>query len=857
MINKLFAPTGSDISELERNNQESVRRLAGECMVILENDGTLPLKNENLKIALYGNGARHMVKGGSGSGDVNTREVIDVETGLDEAGVEIVSKSWLDEYDAKIDRAKKEYMEYIQKKADQEGIPTVGLMLSEQYQAPDVTEIKEDQTALTNTAVYVLARDSGEGSDRHAGKGDYFLTDGEEQAIRYLAGKYEKFLLVLNIGGVIDTSAIRSIKGINTVLLAGQMGNMGGRMIADVLTGQTLPSGKLADTWAVSYDDYPSSGAFGRNNGNLDDEYYTEGIYVGYRYFDTFHITPAYCFGYGLSYTDFSIQVLDVSVEQEKIRLNVEVANTGRQYAGKEVVQVYYSAPDEELEKPYQELAAFAKTRLLVPGEKQALTLCFGIKEMASYDAVESAWILEKGDYVIRVGNSSRNTAAAAVLNLAQTVKTVQLGDILKEQEDVKELSKAGTAPHDCAAPGEIPETAIRLSVSAEDITTESVSYQKERPHYVDQRTDEVLTLQNVKAGKATIEELTAQLTVDEMAFLCVGTERLDVTGGNIVGSSSKQVPGAAGETAGSLWEKRGILPLVMADGPAGLRLQPHFKATPQGELLKGGEVFGLNVEPFPEDTPADAIDYYQYCTAIPIASTLAQSWDMDLLREMGAIVGAEMKKFHVHLWLAPGMNIHRNPLCGRNFEYYSEDPLLTGKCAASCTKGVQQYGGQGVTLKHYVCNNQENNRMFVNAHVKERTLREIYMKGFEIAVKEAAPYALMTSYNLLNGTHTANHTGILAAARDEWGFDGLVMTDWYTSQDTSFMGMVSEVYPWSSSVQCVKAGNDLQMPGARKNVTDLIKGAEDKTEITEADLQFCVRNILKIVLRITEGLCA
>lgn len=852
-MRKLFAPTDSNVSDLEKKNRETVRRLAGECMVLLENDGTLPLDKGNLKIALYGNGVRHMVKGGTGSGDVNTRETADVEAGLEEEGAEIVSKDWLNRYDKVIGESQKKYMECIYEKAEQDGISIVTAMLSMQYQAPDIIDIMEDWTEITDTSIYVLARNSGEGSDRKAVPGDYFLTDGEERAIRFLAEKYKRFILVLNIGGVIDTSVIRSMDGINSVLLAGQTGNYGGRIIADVLIGQTVPSGKLTDTWALAYEDYPSSETFGRNNGNLDDEYYSEGIYVGYRYFDTFHITPAYHFGYGLGYTDFDIRVRYISVDDGKVSIDVEVENIGCQYAGKEVVQIYYSAPDGCLEKPYQELAAFAKTELLKPGEKQILMIRFGMKEMASYDPGSQAWILEAGEYVIRVGNSSGNTRAAAVIRLNRTVKTVQLGSLLREQEKFKELSQNRIAQDGMKRQKEELKEAECLYVAAEDLETEYINCQTERSLYIDKRADEVLTLQDVKNGKAELEELIAQLTTEEMADLCVGTERLEETGGNVVGSASKYVPGAAGDTDDSLQEKRGIFPVIMADGPAGLRLQPHFKATPEGELLKGGMVFGMNVEPFPEDTPEDARDYYQYCTAIPVASTLAQSWDVELIRTMGAVVGAEMKKFHVHLWLAPGMNIHRNPLCGRNFEYYSEDPLLTGKCAAACTDGVQRFGGQGTTIKHYACNNQEDNRMFVNVHVRERALREIYLKGFEIAVKESKPYALMSSYNLVNGIHAANHAGLLAVARDEWGFDGLVMTDWYSSQDTSFMGEVSGIYPYSSSAQCIKAGNDLQMPGCTQNVTDIIEGVEEGTDITLADLQFCVKNILNVMLKCLE----
>lgn len=331
----------------------------------------------------------------------------------------------------------------------------------------------------------------------------------------------------------------------------------------------------------------------------------------------------------------------------------------------------------------------------------------------------------------------------------------------------------------------------------------------------MDKRKDEVLTLEDVKAGNATLDELTAQLTVEEMAELCVGTERRNGDG-NVIGSASSCVPGAAGDTTSNLLETRKVPNLIQADGPAGLRLE----------------------------TP---------CTAIPIATTLAQSWDMDLIHRMGKLVGEEMKQLHVDLWLAPGMNIHRNPLCGRNFEYYSEDPVLTGLCAATETKGVQSQKGKGTTIKHFAGNNQEDNRMFTNAHISERALREIYLKGFEIAVKTAQPYAIMTSYNLINGVHSANNYDMLQnIARDEWGFEGLVMTDWYTSQDTTEMGMVSPSgkYSHSSSVQCIKAGNDLQMPGCQQNVDDIVEAVNEGKEITKADLQRCAKHILSVALK-------
>jgi beta-glucosidase len=282
---------------------------------------------------------------------------------------------------------------------------------------------------------------------------------------------------------------------------------------------------------------------------------------------------------------------------------------------------------------------------------------------------------------------------------------------------------------------------------------------------------------------------------------------------------------------------------LILADGPAGLRLQPHFKATKDGVLTDL------------ENKESD--DYYQYCTAIPIGWALAQSWNEELVSEAGDMVGNEMEQFNVDLWLAPAMNIHRNPLCGRNFEYYSEDPLVAGKTASAMTKGVQKHPGKGTTIKHFAVNNQEDNRYFVNAHVSERALREIYLKGFEIAVKESQPLSIMTSYNLLNGVHTANnHDLIQGMARDEWGFEGTVMTDWCTSQDSPmFRSKFNPKYPISASTGCIYAGNDIQMPGCQKNVDDIVEAVKTGKEIdgytiTLADLQYNTANIIRVVLK-------
>lgn len=801
-----------EIQNYEIEHQEEVRRLAGECMVILENDGVLPLQAGTKKIALFGTGARHTIKGGTGSGDVNVRENISIAQGLERAGFKFVTEGWLDQYDRLYADAQEAYAKKLNEFTEKTGKPSMLYAFENPFEEPEQPEITEVDVKEADAAIYVISRNSGEGKDRRAEKGDYYLSDRELQNIRFMTEHYKNCIVLLNVGGVIDLTSLKAIEGVQAIMLVGQTGNMGGYAVADVLTAKTIPSGKLTDTWARSYEDYPSSATFSHRDGNLDDEYYSDGIYVGY--FDTFGVMPLYCFGYGKSYTEFEIKTMNVTADEKQVQVEVEVTNIGDKYPGKEVVQVYYSAPDGIMEKPTQELAGFAKTKLLAPGEKDVVTITFATTDMASFDAYDAAWVMEEGEYTIRVGNSSRNTEAVAVIDLDEQVTTLQLKRLMRDTIAVRELHHM-IPIFDIEFDFGVPAIPFRIMLQAQNFKKELVEYEVMRRTLMDKRKDEVLTLEDVKAGNATLDELTAQLTVEEMAELCVGTERRNGDG-NVIGSASSCVPGAAGDTTSSLLETRKVPNLIQADGPAGLRLE----------------------------TP---------CTAIPIATTLAQSWDMDLIHRMGELVGEEMKQLHVDLWLAPGMNIHRNPLCGRNFEYYSEDPVLTGLCAATETKGVQSQKGKGTTIKHFAGNNQEDNRMFTNAHISERALREIYLKGFEIAVKTAQPYAIMTSYNLINGVHSANNYDMLQnIARDEWGFEGLVMTDWYTSQDTTEMGMVSPSgkYSHSSSVQCIKAGNDLQMPGCQQNVDDIVEAVNEGKEITKADLQRCAKHILSVALK-------
>ena len=849
MANKIYATRDPNITSREIDHMALSRSLAGECVVLLENDGTLPLAAGG-KLALFGNGVRQTIRGGTGSGDVNTRSDVNIERGLEEAGYTVVTKDWLDRQDAAHEKGKLDHAAWIAAEAERQGIPPFSIAFSNPFQVIAPVEITDDdlKAADTDVAVYVISRTAGEGADRWNKRGDYLLYDAEREQLSRLAGAFEKLVLVLNLGGVIDMSEILAIDGINAIVLMGQLGNIGGNVLADVLTGKVNPSGKLTDTWAAKYDDYPSSANYSHNNGNVDDEYYTDGIYVGYRYYDTFGVRPIYPFGFGRSYTTFEIKPGWARLHGEEVNIDVKVTNTGA-VPGKEVVQLYASAPEGELDKPFQELICFAKTGKLAPGETETLKLTFKARQMASYSQEKAAWVLECGDYRIRVGASSRDTKLAAVVRLTQSVITEQLRNLFPLDQPVDEIK----APAPAERGGYDVPVLFLLDGDVEKVTVE---YSGERAPYTTDKTEKI-TAADVLAGKATAEELAAQLSIEELAEFCVGTMR--AAEGSVIGNASYTVPGAAGDTSAVALESRGVVNMILADGPAGLRLQPVFKTDKEGNLLPGGSILGDIVEPFdPKYTDDNSDTCYQYCTAIPIGWSLAMSWNMPLLEAVGSMVGEEMELFGVDLWLAPAMNIHRNPLCGRNFEYYSEDPVVSGKAAAAITLGVQRHPGKGTTIKHFALNNQEDNRYFTNAHVSERAIREIYLKGFRITVEESQPLSIMTSYNLLNGVHTANCRDLIQAAlRDEWGFKGTVMTDWFTSQDMPMLtGTNKVIYPISASTGCVYAGNDMQMPGCQKNVDDIVKavksgGELDGYRITLGDLQFNAANVIRVAIEV------
>lgn len=863
---KIYAASSPEVSDRELRNEARARRIAAQGMVLLENNGVLPLAVNGRPLAVFGSGVRRTVKGGTGSGDVNSRRACNVEQGLREAGFTIAGVAWLDRYDKACSDHMAEHMQRFMALLAEKGQGAILDALQNPYREPDVPEITDSDMAGSDkeVAIYVIARTSGEGSDRRVVPGDYELSAGELSNLKTLTKKYRSVVVVLNTGSVIDTKPLRQMSGIGAVLLMSQAGSTSGQALADVLTGNVTPSGKLTATWAENYEDYPSAESFGHRNGDLADEYYNEGVFVGYRWFDSFGIKPAYPFGYGRSYTEFSMENRRVSITGAEVRVNVRVQNTGKNCSGRETVQVYVSQPEGKLQKPYQILVAFGKTKELLPGESEDVSVRFPVTALAAYDEEQASWILEAGNYIVRVGSHSRNTHIAAVLQLEETVTTAKLKNRLKPDCTIKEIKVSRSRFYTYPGETQEQENALILALIGASIPIETAVYTGIPTNLHTEKTEPV-TMADILSGKATLEDLTAQLTTEELAELCVGTARGGFGSTSVIGAASVACPGAAGDTTSALLESRGVMNLVLADGPAGLRLSKSFVADSHNNIIPGlGEsalggieqIFGAT----PPERPADAVDYYQYCTAIPIATALAQTWDMALVEEAGDIVGGEMEEFGVALWLAPGMNIQRNPLCGRNFEYYSEDPLLSGLCAAADTRGVQKHPGRGTCIKHFALNNQEDNRSHNNAHCSERAIREIYLRGFEIAVKEAAPLSLMTSYNLLNGLHTANSYELLTSIlRDEWGFDGLVMTDWGTTGGGDMNPAMDSKYGFSDAAGCIKAGNDLIMPGSQEDIDDILKALDAKPgevacPITLAELQACAHRILKTVLRCEAG---
>lgn len=799
-------------SEREIRHRALAGKAAAEGIVLLKNDGGLPLKLSD-PIALFGSGAGKTVKGGIGSGDVNNRENISIFRGVREAGAAVTSLEWLKDYDRRYDDAREKWKEKILEDALHVDNP-FDAYAANPFVLPEGRSITEKDLKGACAALYVISRISGEGKDRRLVEGDYYLSRREREDILYLDQQGLPLILILNAGGPVElTDILREADNIRAVLNISQPGQEGGTAVADILFGKAVPEGKLTATWAERYEDYPCADSFSYLNGNLEKEEYREGIYVGYRYFDSFGVKPLFPFGHGLSYTSFEMKFHEIKAKENALGAEVTVTNTGKSYAGREVIQVYVSLPQMGTEKEYRRLAGFRKTDRLKPGESQNVVVEIRQKQLAVFSEERQAWIVEKGMYGIWIGGSSAEARLCAFVKVPEEVILEETHRICPRKEMFAELCIDG---------------------SEKDIRRPPAEKERQLSVY-----EFIPRREKQKKYEAPAER---RYPVEALIPLLYGNI---TSGASTLGSAGIRVPGSAGESTEALEEKYGIRSLIMADGPAGIRLRQSYQVDRASDTVYGTGVLGSLENGFlePMELHENADTYFQYCTAFPVGTALAQTWDAELLREFGCAVAEEMEEYHVDLWLAPGMNIQRNPLCGRNFEYFSEDPLLTGVLAAAVTQGVQSRPGCGVTIKHFACNNQEDNRMGVDACISEKALREIYLRGFEIAVKESAPAAVMSSYNLLNGVHAANSRDLCTVlAREEWGFQGVIMSDWNTTVPAD--GSI----PW----KCAAAGNDIIMPG---NIRDdeNIRQAYMRGELTEETIRECAGRIIALVDKICE----
>ncbi len=781
----------NEIAAHELAHGAAVRKAAPECSLFLKRNGDFPV--QPCRVNLYGNGARRTIKGGKGSGDVNTRYSVSIEQGLQNAGFAVTTTGWMDAYDGLADRSVAKFWEDLSREAEENNTSPY-ILLMDRPRPPVSYDLPLDGDGELN--LYVIARDASEGMDRYNIKGDYQLLDCEVWDILELAGRKEKFLLVLNSAVAVELAPV--LAQVENILLLGQLGAETGDILADIVAGKAYPSGKLTATWAKTLSDHPCDADFGDKN----EVVYHEGLYVGYRYFDTFGVEPEFGFGYGLGYTDFSAEPVTFDVRGNEVTMDVKVKNVGS-FPGKEVIQAYCGLDGDAI-RPARQLMTYAKTEELAPGEEETVSLAFDLRQTAIFDETRHAYVLRRGQYGIFAGNSLADSVCACFIQVPDEITVFH----------TEEIATVPVAELQPSKPCRLPDEALL----GEKVVRPTPWQQENR--------------------EQEIQKKIREMSDEELIRLCVGVLN-DMTLDNNIGQSGKLVAGSAGET----WSDEEITALSLADGPAGLRISPEYELDAQGRVKASQNALAGLLPGGAQKVESQGQKYYQYCTAIPVGTALAQSFNEALCQDMGRIVAEEMALFGVDIWLAPALNIQRHPLCGRNFEYYSEDPLLSGRIAGAITRGVQEIPGRSVTVKHFCANNQEAGRFFCNSVMSERTLREIYLRAFEVCIRMARPKALMTSYNLVNGTHTANSTDLLRKIlRLEWGYEGLVMTDWLA---TGGMGWGEKFGP-STARDCISASNDLIMPGRPEDAQDIREGLAAGT-VTRQHLESCAARVLQL----------
>ncbi|MCR5303348.1 MAG: glycoside hydrolase family 3 C-terminal domain-containing protein [Lachnospiraceae bacterium] len=777
------------------------RSAASQGAVLLKNNNSvLPLPGGS-RVAAFGKGIYDHVKGGGGSGDVTCAYSKSVAEGLIEKESEgVISTDH---------RLLSFYRDYVENEYRKGALP--GMIAEPKVPADLLAKAK----AFTDTALIVISRYSGEGWDRNCAtdeetsdneendayaesflekarkifqRGDYYLSREEERMIKLVSRSFKNTVVLLNTGGVTDSSWFKDNDDISSVLIIFQGGMEGGSAAADLLCGDVTPSGKLTDTWASDLSDYPSYKSF---HESADYVKYTEDIFIGYRYFETIPGASEkvnYPFGFGLSYTDFSIRYISGRYEKGVVSLEADVINTGR-YPGREVVQLYVSQPKGMLEKASRILAAFKKTSLLSPGARERVILSFDIKDIASYDDTgkvrKCAWILEKGTYSFFLGNDVRAKSIDFNVDLRESLIVKETEDLLPPHKLDKRL-KADGSYEEMETSKEKPLRSVLKPMSPEEcegpmpvlreVSGMAMDWARIKPTGVP-------SFEDVADGSLSLDEFVDSLSEDDLISLLGGQPNTGCANtfgfGNLV---KQKVPN-----------------IMTADGPAGVRINKEC---------------GINT------------------TAWPCATLLASSWDPELIEQVGKAGGLELKENNLGLWLTPGLCIHRNPLCGRNFEYYSEDPFVSGVCAAAMVRGIQS-NRVGACPKHFACNNKETNRKSSDSVISEKALREIYLKGFEVMLKYSDPWVIMSSYNLINGVHASESRDLLTGIlRNEWKFEGFVTTDWWT---------------YAEHYLEIKAGCDLKMGCG---YPDRVKTAVRKGAIDRSELETCAKRILSVILR-------
>ena len=795
---------------------ELSKEAAKEGMVLLKNENNVLPLSAGSKVALFGKGTFDYVKGGGGSGDVTVAYTRNLYEGLS------LQKDKISIFEELCDYYRKD----IEEQYKNGNVP--GMTIE-----PDVpNELLQKAKAYTDTAIITICRYSGEGWDRKSvidpnnkalwdyerkmteksaeifKDGDFCLSVKEKEMVDAVKTNFKNVIVILNVGGMVDTSWFAYDPKIQSALLALQGGMEGGLAAAELLVGDGNPSGKTVDTFARTLDDYPSTHNFHESRDYVD---YTDDIYVGYRYFETIPGAAekvVYPFGYGLSYTTFDVETVSAGILQpshtansqsaphdavshtDTLYVRVRVTNTGKR-AGKEVVQVYAAKPQGKLGKPAKELVAFEKTRELFSGESQIVTLTWNINDMASYDDLgkiqKSAYVLEAGSYDIYVGTSVRDVQKADYSYiLDEDIITEQLSAKLVPTSLAKRMLSDGSFEE--LPQSEPVDTDASVVGNIDPSLTEGVAPgQRAIPYF--RFADGMVKngkydIMDVVEGQISLDEFISELSVDDLIHLLGGQPNI----------------GAANTFGIGSMPEYGIPSVMTADGPAGVRINPEVGVC---------------------------------TTAFPCSTLLACTWNPDIVEAVGHAGGKELKENNLGLWLTPAINIHRSPLCGRNFEYYSEDPFVTGKLAGAMVRGIQS-NNVGATLKHFALNNKETNRKNSDSRVSERAAREIYLKAFEMIIKAENPWAVMSSYNIINGYRASENKDLLTGIlRDEWGYTGMVTTDWWTC---------GEHYKET------KAGNDLKMGnGYPKRV----KEAYEKGAISRDEIETCVKRILNFILKL------